>query len=154
LIEELDLLNRIAGKGGENKPGVYKRAKYEASIITTFNAYLPFYEEVLLRRLASSGCQYNVLLMDNKQLAQSMASPTAQPRLAGRRYTLMPMRAGGAFHPKVALLVGKNSSRVFIGSHNVTLSGFGHNREITTVVDINKEGKTLMLLWLVLYGNS
>ena len=138
LIEELDLLSSIAGKGGEGKSRGAKRAKFEASIIATYNAYLPFYEEVVLRRLVSSGCQYNVLLLDSGDLSQSLTAPTAQPRLAGRAYTLVPMQAAGAFHPKVALLVGKNSTRVFIGSHNVTLSGFGHNREITTKIELAK----------------
>lgn len=138
MIEELDLLSGIAGKGGEGKSSGPKRAKFEASIIATYNAYLPFYEEVVLRRLVSSGCHYNVLLLDSGDLTQSLTAPTAQPRLAGRAYTLVPMQAAGAFHPKVALLVGKNSVRLFIGSHNVTLSGFGHNREITTQIDLDK----------------
>jgi len=138
LIEELDLLSSIAGKGGEGKPDAPKRAKFEASIIATYNAYLPFYEEVVLRRLVSSGCQYNVLLLDNGDLTKSLTSPTAQPRLAGRAYTLVPMQAAGAFHPKLAIFVGKNSSRLFIGSHNVTLSGYGHNREITTQIELGK----------------
>lgn len=138
MIEELDLLSGIAGKGGEGKSGVTKRAKFEASIIATYNAYLPFYEEVVLRRLVSSGCHYNVLLLDSRDLKKSMTTPTAQPRLAGRGYTLVPMHAAGAFHPKVALLVGKDAGRVFIGSHNVTLSGYGHNREITTQVELSK----------------
>jgi hypothetical protein len=138
LIEELDLLSSIAGRGGQSKSRGEKRAKFEVSIITTFNAYLPFYEEVVLRRLVSSGCQYNVLLMDSGELSKGLAAPTSQPRLAGRAYTLVPMRSAGAFHPKVALLMGKNNSRVFIGSHNVTLSGFGHNREITTIIDLPK----------------
>ena len=138
MIEEVDILSSIAGKGGEGKQGGPKRAKFEASIIATYNAYLPFYEEVVLRRLVSNGCQYNVLLLDSGDLTKSLTSPTAQPRLAGRGYTMIPMRAAGAFHPKVALLVGKNSSRVFIGSHNVTLSGYGHNREITTQIELDK----------------
>jgi hypothetical protein len=138
LIEELDLLSGIAGKGGEGKPGGAKRAKFEASKISTYNAYLPFYEEVVLRRLVASGCHYNVLLLDSGDLTKCLAAPTAQPKLAGRAYTLVPMQAAGAFHAKVALLVGKNSSRVFIGSHNVTLSGFGHNREISTQIDLVK----------------
>ncbi|MGD0275666.1 MAG: hypothetical protein ABSB79_06380 [Syntrophales bacterium] len=138
MIEELDLLSSIAGKMSEGKPNRPQRAKFEASIIATYNAYLPFYEEVVLKRLASSGCQYNVLLLDNGDLTKSLMSPTAQPRLAGRAYTLVPMQAASAFHPKIALLVGKNSGRVFIGSHNVTLSGYGHNREITTQIELDK----------------
>ena len=143
MIEELDILSSIAGKGGEGKPGGPKKARFEASIIATYNAYLPFYEEVVLRRLVSNGCQYNVLLLDNGDLIKSLTLPTAQPRLAGRSYTLIPMRAAGAFHPKVSLLVGKSSCRVFIGSHNVTISGYGHNREITTQIELDKGGESL-----------
>jgi len=32
-----------------------KKGGYEASLITTYNAYLPFYEEVVLRRLVNAG---------------------------------------------------------------------------------------------------
>lgn len=138
VTEELDLLSAVAGKGGESKSGSQKRCKFEASIIATFNAYLPFYEDVVLRRLVASGCHHNILLIDRGDLLQSLSAPTSWPRLAGRAYTLAPMQAPGAFHPKVALLVGKKSARIFVGSHNVTLSGFGSNRELTTQVDLPK----------------
>ncbi len=138
MIEEIDLLSAVAGKGGESKSGSQKRGKFEASIIATFNAYLPFYEDVVLRRLVASGCHHNVLLMDRGDLLQSFSAPTSWPRLAGRAYTLVPMKASGAFHPKVALLVGKKSARIFVGSHNVTLSGFGNNRELSTQLDLPK----------------
>jgi len=32
-----------------------KKGGYEASLTTTYNAYLPFYEEVVLRRLVNAG---------------------------------------------------------------------------------------------------
>ncbi|WP_192560514.1 hypothetical protein [Pseudomonas allokribbensis] len=50
---------------------VIKRGGYEASLITTYNATLPFYEEVLLRKLVSAGCRHNVVLMDRQQCAVS-----------------------------------------------------------------------------------
>ncbi len=50
---------------------VIKRGGYEASLITTFNATLPFYEEVLLRKLVAAGCRHNVVLMDRGQCAAS-----------------------------------------------------------------------------------
>lgn len=137
MSEPIDILNGFAGKGGE-AAGAPKKGKFDASILTTYNAYLPFYEDVILRRLVTSGCQHNILLVDAKDLAQSMSSPSGRPRLAGRAYTLVPMNAAGAFHSKVALLVGKKRARVFVGSHNATLSGFGHNRELTTQIDIDK----------------
>ncbi|MCH8840596.1 MAG: hypothetical protein IH831_07985 [Planctomycetes bacterium] len=111
-----------------------RKGGYEASLITTFNAYLPFYEEVVLRRLVNAGVRHNVLLMDSQQYAASMASHP--PRLAGRRYTLLPIKVPGAFHPKLILLAGKHKGLVVVGSHNMTLAGFGFNRELTNVVRI------------------
>ena len=70
---------------------------FEASLITTFNAYLPFYEEVVLRRLANAGVRHNVLMMDAQQYTTSILNHP--PRLVGRRYTLMPVAISGAFHP-------------------------------------------------------
>jgi len=111
-----------------------KQGGYEASLFTTFNAYLPFYEDVVLRKLVSSGTRHNVLLMDEGQFAQSVANDP--PQFAGRHYSLVPMHSNGAFHPKIILLLGKKKGSLFVGSHNLTLSGFGFNREITNLVSL------------------
>lgn len=116
---------------------VIKRGGYEASLITTFNATLPFYEEVVLRKLVGAGCRHNVVLMDRRQCAAAWESEALRPRLAGYGYTLLPVGVSGAFHPKVCLLVGPKKATVLIGSHNLTLSGFGYNREITNWIEIN-----------------
>ena len=115
-----------------------KKGGYEASLITTYNAYLPFYEEVVLRRLISAGVRHNVLLMDARQYAVSLVSHP--PRLAGRQYTLLPVKVGGAFHPKLVFLAGKHQGLVLVGSHNMTLAGFGFNRELTNLVRIQGPG--------------
>jgi hypothetical protein len=115
-----------------------KNGGYEASLVTTYNAYLPFYEEVVLRRLISAGVRHNVLLMDARQYAVSLASHP--PRLAGRQYTLLPIKVGGAFHPKLVFLAGKHKGLVLVGSHNITLAGFGFNRELTNLVRIQGAG--------------
>ena len=73
MLPKLSLLDELR-KGG-----------YEASLITTFNAYLPFYEEVVLRRLVNAGVRHNVLLMDAQQYGVSLHHHP--PRLAGRQYT-------------------------------------------------------------------
>ncbi|MHB8809851.1 MAG: hypothetical protein ACYC9M_07525 [Desulfobulbaceae bacterium] len=105
---------------------------YEASLITTFNAYLPFYEDVVLRHLMGSGVRHNVLMMDAAQA--TLAVDQHPPRSAGRLYTLVPIKVSGAFHPKIILLVGKKKGILFVGSHNLTLSGFGYNREMTNLI--------------------
>jgi len=111
-----------------------RKGGFEASLITTFNAYIPFYEEVVLRHLIHAGIRHNVLLMDADQYGVSVRAHP--PRMAGRQYTLMPISVGGAFHPKLILLVGKQKGLVVIGSHNLTLAGFGFNRELTNVIRI------------------
>jgi len=105
---------------------------YEASLITTFNAYLPFYEDVVLRHLMGSGVRHNVLMMDVSQATRAV--DRHPPRCAGSLYTLAPIKVGGAFHPKVILLVGKKKGLLLVGSHNLTLSGFGYNREMTNLI--------------------
>ena len=78
---------------------VLKEGGFEASLITTFNAYLPFYEEIVLSRLRAAGSRHNVVLMDAAQCHAAYANDETRPRYAGREYTLVPMRSRGAFHP-------------------------------------------------------
>lgn len=107
---------------------------YSASVITTYNAYLPFYEQVVLRRLRAAGCALNIVMMDAGQLATCLGSDALRPRLAGLDYALVPVSVGGVFHPKVFLRLGKRKGQLFVGSHNLTLAGLGHNDEITTSI--------------------
>jgi hypothetical protein len=113
---------------------------YEFSFAATYNAYLPFYEEVVLRRLASAGCRANVLMMDGRQCAGAYASDDTRPRFAGRDFTLIPVRAAGAFHPKLVFLLGRHKGLLFVGSHNLTFAGFGHNRELTSLFEVDDDG--------------
>jgi hypothetical protein len=111
-----------------------KKGGFEASVITTYNAYLPFYEEVVLRYLVSSGCRHNVLVMDAGQLGESLSQPVSRSQLAGHAYTIIPVWAKGAFHPKVTLLAAKRKGLLLVGSHNMTLSGWGLNKELTSCI--------------------
>lgn len=119
---------------------VIRQGGFDASIITTYNATLPFYEEVVLRRLVAAGCRQNIVLMDRRQCAMSWQSPAARPRRAGSDYSLLPVTAPAAFHPKVCLLVGKRKAAVLVGSHNLTLSGYAYNREITNWIQVEDQG--------------
>lgn len=112
----------------------------ELALVASYNVHFPFFEQVVLRRLRSGGCGYVVVLMDAGQLAAAVRDPEARPRLAGRGYGILPIRAPGVFHPKFMLLVGKERSRLVVGSHNVTLAGFGLNKEITTVFEPGQDG--------------
>lgn len=106
---------------------------FRSSVIATYNCYFPFYEEVVLRKLITAGSTHNVLLVDARHCSEAFASEDLRPRRAGRDYTLIPVRVGGAFHPKICLCLGKSKGSLLVGSHNLTLAGFGLNDEVTNV---------------------
>lgn len=114
---------------------------FRSSVFTTYSCYFPFYEEVVLRRLMAAGCVHNVLLVDATRCAEAFAVEELRPRRAGRDYTLIPVKVGGAFHPKLFLRLGKSKGSLLVGSHNVTLSGFGLNDEVTNIFQL--EGAAL-----------
>ncbi len=124
-------------------------AGFEAGLLTSFNSYLPFVEEVVFPRLRATGCHYLVAMSDRAQLASELAEKTRRPQTAGRRYALLPIGCGGAFHPKILLLVGPKRARLFIGSHNLTMSGFIQNRELTNIIEItgpkDREGAAALI---------
>jgi hypothetical protein len=109
-----------------------KGGRFEASILATFNAYLPFYEEVVLPHLRNSGSRQNIVLMDAAACGAVLSVESLRPRSAGRDYSLLPISCTGAFHPKLVFLVGKKRGLLLVGSHNLTLAGFGHNRELSS----------------------
>lgn len=111
---------------------------YESSLITTYNIYLPFYEEVVLRKLLASGCRHNVVLADHGQCAQAVRDTNYRPGTAGTQYTLVPMRVPGAFHPKITFLAGPKKILILVGSHNLTVSGFSYNRELSNRIEVLK----------------
>jgi hypothetical protein len=127
LLSDISIRDLVESKG------------FEASLITTFNASLPYYEELLLRRLRANGCRHNVVLMDSAQCAAVWGTESARPRQAGYDYSLIPIRSAGAFHPKVSIFAGPKKLALLVGSHNLTVAGLGFNREITNLIEI--EGK-------------
>src|SRR5690606_29822276 len=106
---------------------------FRSSVFTTYSCYFPFYEEVVLRRLMAPGCVHNVLLVAATRCAGAVAVEGLRPRRAGRDYALIPVNVGGAFHRKLFLRLGKSKGSLLVGSHNVTLSGFGLNDEVTNI---------------------
>ena len=140
-----------------------KKGGYESAVITTFNIDFPFYEDVVLRRMQSAGVDHHIVLVDSVMCAQAIV--TRPPIKSGYHYSLAPMRCSAAFHPKLLLLVGKDKGLLAVGSHNLTLSGYGNNLEITNVVKYHRKGaaETLPLFqaaigacktWIVDYGEG
>ena len=110
---------------------VLSETGFQASVIATYCCYFPFYEDVVLRRLLDKGCTNNVLMVDAGLCVEAFADDATRPRRAGRDYTLVPVHLRGSFHPKLIVALGKSKGALLVGSHNMTLAGFGLNDELT-----------------------
>lgn len=89
-----------------------------------------------------AGVRHNTFLMDAQQYSASMVSHP--PRLASRRYTLLPIRVPGALHPKLIFLAGKHKGLVIVDSHSMTLAGFSPTGKSSFLVAFSVEQDTIM----------
>jgi len=100
-------------------------------LVTTFNIDFIFIENIILRRLRSCGHPSLTVFADADEAAAAYASQARWLSTIGRHYRVVPVRMepGYRFHPKVVLLSGEDSARLFIGSGNLTFGGMRQNEE-------------------------
>jgi hypothetical protein len=113
----------------------YSEGGYHSSIASTFNVDFDAYETIVLSRLRGAGCRNNLLLCDSRMVTASLDGAFRLPRYAGRLYSVSGAqgeRAGGVFHPKLLVQLGRRKGRLLIGSANLTASGIAGNLEIVS----------------------
>ncbi|MBB5052719.1 hypothetical protein HNQ36_002693 [Afipia massiliensis] len=113
----------------------YSEGGYHSSIASTFNVDFDAYETIVLSRLRGTGCRNNMLLCDSRMVTASLDGAFRLPRYAGRLYSVSGAqgeRAGGVFHPKLLIQLGRQKGRLLIGSANLTASGIAGNLEIVS----------------------
>ncbi|MCF3181773.1 hypothetical protein IPZ70_17750 [Streptomyces polychromogenes] len=98
-------------------------------LVLGFTTDLPFLEAVAVPMARALGARVAVLGDAAHGLHDAV-----DVRQAGRGYLHGVASCHGAFHPKLALLLGDGACRVAIGSGNPTQSGWGTNDELWTVV--------------------
>ncbi|MCP1674422.1 hypothetical protein J2T57_001524 [Natronocella acetinitrilica] len=126
--------------GGLSLLEAVRRGRYSACLAATYALDFPFYEELLLRRLAAQGVTHHLLFADQARVREALLA--RPPRLLGTHYTLAPMHlARGAFHPKVVLLLGEEHGLLALGSANLTAAGFGHNLEVSALARFSPEAR-------------
>lgn len=109
-----------------------KSGGFTGAIFLTYTLNLTFYEQMIAPALDQAGCS-NVLILvdpDGYNAAMEMGAKTVTG--AGMRYVSAPvLRQGmGVQHSKLLLMAGPKRGRMFIGSGNLTLHGFGRNLEL------------------------
>lgn len=112
----------------------------EHLLLLGFTVDLPFLEKVAIPVARGLGARVAVI----GDAAHGVYDPV-DVRLAGRGYLHGLATCGGAFHPKVALLIGEHACRLAVGSGNPTLSGWGANDELWTVVETEDDASHALL---------
>ncbi|OBG23490.1 hypothetical protein A5765_18825 [Mycolicibacterium celeriflavum] len=98
-------------------------------LITGYTLDLAFFEKRCVSMARGLGARVTVLAD-----AHEAIHDPADVRLAGTAYQHANVGCRGAFHPKLAVLVGEEDVWVAVGSGNPTTSGWGHNDELWLVL--------------------
>jgi len=115
---------------------------FHSSIVTTFGIDFDAYENIVLPRLRGAGCRNNIIVADQRMLTYALGGDSPLPRHAGKLYGVTDAlggRAGGVFHPKVILQLGRKRGRLIVGSANLTSSGLAGNLELVSSIECDAE---------------
>ena len=96
-------------------------------VLLGFSVNLPFLEKVAVRTARDLGASVTVI----GDAAHGSYDPVD---VRMRSYFSAWAACQGAFHPKLALLIGEHEIAGAIGSGNPTMAGWGHNDELWTVL--------------------
>jgi hypothetical protein len=125
ITSPLALLNQWQGPAA--------RGDLQDLVLLGFAVNLPFLEKVAIRTARDLGARVTVI----GDAAQGVYDPV-DVRL--RSYFTAWAACRGAFHPKLALLIGEHDIAAAIGSGNPTMAGWGHNDELWTVLRSGPDG--------------
>ena len=107
---------------------IKKSKGYEIALLTTFNFDVGFFERSVVFPLYDNGTRDITVFVDSKELNKAISS--IKTCKIGEKYMAHPIEINGAFHPKLILLLGQSSAKLFIASANLTQTGFSYNNEI------------------------
>lgn len=117
---------------------IFAESGHHSAFLTTFAFSAQAFEDIVLPKLRGAGCRNIAVLADRSMLNLNLAEFGA-PRYAGALYHVAKVGVGGAFHPKMALLIGADRGRLLIGSANLTAMGLAGNRELVADVRYSAE---------------
>lgn len=94
-------------------------------LVLGFTCDLVFLERFAVSAARHLGARFTVVSDADQQIHDAV-----DVRFAGHAYQHGAVTLRGAFHPKLAVLVGEEDVWAAIGSGNPTMSGWGHNHEL------------------------
>lgn len=109
-----------------------RKGGFTGAIFLTYTLNLTFYEQMIAPALDQAGCANVLILVDPDGYNGALEMGLKTIEEAGKRYVCAPLpRAGrGVQHAKVLFMAGPQIGRMFIGSGNLTMHGYGRNLEL------------------------
>jgi hypothetical protein len=105
-------------------------------LILSYTTSLDFFERFALSRSRALGALVTVI----SDAAMVGADPVVVRRAGAAYLDARAVCPGGAFHPKLFVLVGESEARVGIGSGNLTMAGWHGNAELLTILRSDGDG--------------
>ncbi|MFH2001746.1 MAG: hypothetical protein ABIK28_18820 [Planctomycetota bacterium] len=125
-MEPADLLKDVLG------------LKPTHALLTTYSLDLAFFETEIFNRLQDKSPDIDLVLLADQATYREIATAGRFVRKAESEYRFIPVNHPcGVFHPKVFLFMGSDWARVYVGSANLTSTGFGRNLEIVDRIDFD-----------------
>jgi len=117
---------------------VFRAEGYHSAMLTTFSFDPTVFENVILIGMRSRGCRNIGIIADQNMLNRTLSEAAPAPR-AGTAYHLAKRNVSGAFHPKIALRLGREGGSLMIGSANLTGAGLVGNMEAVSEILVTSE---------------
>ena len=105
---------------------------YPVTIFLTYSFDPLFFERVPFDDLNMGGTRRILILADAGEVTEAMKRCVGQVFRLGRQYTLAEAKVSNVFHPKMIVRLSPEGGRVWIGSGNLTFTGWGGNHELAT----------------------
>lgn len=109
---------------------------YPVTIFLTYSFDPLFFERIALDDLGIGGTSRILILADANEIAEAMNRCIGQVFYVGRKYTLAESSAANLFHPKMITRLSPQGGRIWVGSGNLTYTGWGGNHELATAWSI------------------
>jgi hypothetical protein len=105
---------------------------YPISIFLTYSFDPLFFERIPRDALRLGETRRIIIVADGSEATDAVRRAMGQIFYLGREYLLAETKAANTFHPKMIVRLSPTGGRVWIGSGNLTFTGWGANQEMAT----------------------
>jgi HKD family nuclease len=109
---------------------------YPTTVFLSYSFDPLFFERIPLGDLDKGGTRCIVIAADAFQISEAMRRCIGQVVHLGRRYVLAETASANTFHPKLIARLSPTGGRIWVGSGNLTYTGWGGNQELATAWSI------------------